>query len=272
MKKSKRNNYIHFLRPDIWNINEQNIRSEELTPLYINRYDGLRTNPIMSSHDYWEMTFVFHGRGILKAGKNFQLEPNTICLIPPNIRHLEVSKDKMDTLWMGVCGSNLNFLDNKQIYSAINPELNFLFEKLWLETERSYDTTGIKLDGFIKVIFGSFIKSTNDAKQNSLDCIDDAIQYLQKKLSDNFTISFLANKFGYSEGYFYRAFKKRTGQTPINFLMRLRIQQANRMLQHTSLSVKKIAKIVGFNDPFYFSKVYHKYTGHTPSQSRILLK
>ena len=58
------------------------------------------------------------------------------------------------------------------------------------------------------------------------------------------------------------------GMTPNELINRIRIQAAEELLRQTSATVSEIAYRTGFNDPKYFSRVYKKFTGRTPSETR----
>jgi len=71
-----------------------------------------------------------------------------------------------------------------------------------------------------------------------------------------------------SEPHFYRRFKQATGSTPIDWLRRERINHARRRLLESDDPVKQIAEQVGYNDPFFFSRDFKRYTGVAPKNYR----
>jgi len=76
----------------------------------------------------------------------------------------------------------------------------------------------------------------------------------------------LATLSGMSEAHFFRRFRRATGSSPIDFLRRERINHARcRLLQSNDL-VKEIAEQVGYNDPFFFSRDFKRYTGLAPTE------
>ena len=71
-----------------------------------------------------------------------------------------------------------------------------------------------------------------------------------------------------SQPHFHRKFKQATGSTPIDWLRRERINHARRRLLESGDSVKQISEQVGYNDPFFFSRDFKRYTGVAPKDYR----
>ena len=67
---------------------------------------------------------------------------------------------------------------------------------------------------------------------------------------------------------FLRNFKKYTGTTPMQFIMSIRINNAQLLLETTSYSINEIAKIVGYDNQLYFSRLFHKQKGYAPREYR----
>ena len=73
---------------------------------------------------------------------------------------------------------------------------------------------------------------------------------------------------GISETYFYRCFREWSGKSPVEYRTALRLSNAEAMLRHTDMSVGEIAGVVGFDDPFYFSRSFTKAYGLSPKAYR----
>ena len=72
-----------------------------------------------------------------------------------------------------------------------------------------------------------------------------------------------------SEGYLSRCFSQKTGIGIIEFVNRLRIEEACRLLRQTDLSMYEIAENVGYSDPAYFSRIFKKVLGLSPCKYRM---
>ena len=78
----------------------------------------------------------------------------------------------------------------------------------------------------------------------------------------------LAAHFKYSASHFSMLFQKETGSSPINYFLRLKIQKACQYIELTDLKLQDIATAIGFEEPAYFSRLFTKIMGMTPSAYR----
>lgn len=98
--------------------------------------------------------------------------------------------------------------------------------------------------------------------------VSSAAYYLASHYADQLTLPQLADHLHVSESHLSRLFKQLKGQSPMNYLTGVRMQKAKTMLNEKDLPVKEVAAEVGYQDPFYFSKLYKKNFGATPSQEK----
>lgn len=94
--------------------------------------------------------------------------------------------------------------------------------------------------------------------------------YLGQNYHQPVSLSQLASQFFLSENYLCELFRKNTGETIWNFLKKLRLENAARLLREGSMSIKEIAGATGFSDYSYFGRTFRKNTGYTPDSYRSL--
>lgn len=110
-------------------------------------------------------------------------------------------------------------------------------------------------------------------ERNSLPPANPSIRTAQLLLQQHFSdpgwnVNTLAEQVGLQYNYFSILFKKVTGETPIHTLTRLRLENACKLLKYTNLPIHRVAEKSGFADELYFSRVFRKNIGLSPSSFR----
>ncbi|MBQ7796954.1 MAG: helix-turn-helix transcriptional regulator [Lachnospiraceae bacterium] len=98
--------------------------------------------------------------------------------------------------------------------------------------------------------------------------IKNVLEYVEKHYQTPVTLGELAEVAGMNPQYFCRAFKEITMQSPMDYVIFYRLEQAVKLLSATDLSVMEVAMECGFNDCSYFIRVFKKQKGMTPNQYR----
>jgi len=96
----------------------------------------------------------------------------------------------------------------------------------------------------------------------------DAVEFIEANHTRQIRMAELAAHVHLSEGHLSRHFTRRMGMSPIEFMHRLRAEQACRLLQSTALPVANIAADVGYDEVAYFSRCFRKQVGRSPRQYR----
>jgi transcriptional regulator GlxA family with amidase domain len=99
--------------------------------------------------------------------------------------------------------------------------------------------------------------------------IESSLRYMMDHLNEPMRISMLSAKVGLSESCFFAHFKNATGHTPVRLLIRARMRWAGELLEATDLQIKEIAGLVGYDDQFYFSRLFKSVHGLSPRNYRL---
>ena len=100
------------------------------------------------------------------------------------------------------------------------------------------------------------------------DCVEALKQRIEKDFAQELNMDEIAAGLGLSRSRLYTTFHAATGHTPNDFLLRLRIRNAQCHLAEGVLSITEVAFATGFNSSQYFCKAFRKYTGQTPTDYR----
>ena len=189
-------------------------------------------------------------------------------------------KDKTEVFWIHFTGSDVtNILrkngisdDMRMFYVGTSLEYERIFKKIILELQRSqYDyeeCINLLLREMLIMIHRDTVRE-HRFKNEYLDAeMELAVQYFNERYNTEINIEAYARSKGMSVSWFIRNFKKYTGTTPMQFIVSIRMNNAQSLLERTECSVNEIARIVGYDNPLYFSRLFHKTKGISPSQYR----
>ncbi len=109
-------------------------------------------------------------------------------------------------------------------------------------------------------------KEKENIKVDSPEFFDKIKIYLKDHISEPLSLQEISNLFAISQAYMSRLFRKYTRQSYNQYLTCIRMERAKQLLEEGSgLFVKDIAEMVGYRDQFYFSRIFHSYTGKSPA-------
>lgn len=95
--------------------------------------------------------------------------------------------------------------------------------------------------------------------------MDEAVRFLEAHYAERVTSADLVRYMGYGRTRLFSLFKRHTGLTPNEYLVRFRIREAEKLLKRKGVTPVEAAKAVGFSDVSYFRSVFLRYTGRKPS-------
>lgn len=103
---------------------------------------------------------------------------------------------------------------------------------------------------------------------SSSNIVSQAIEYIKNNFKRNITLEEMSQVLNISPYYFSKIFKKSVGINFKEYLIKLKMEHAQKLLIETNMPIKEIAYEIGFDDPNYFIKAFKKYTGLTPTLVR----
>lgn len=231
------------------------------------------------------LLYCIEGEGfLLLEDKKLHLKPNTFAIVPPSKPHHYNSSinNPWSICWIHFTGDHASLLysrykDNNPL--EINPipydenRLNIFFQIISILkdsfSDRHLETAAISLKYFLSsLVYDSEISpSSYDA-----DTITESIDYMNTHIKDALKIDHLAKQQHLSVSRYSELFKKKTGFSPIKYFIQLKIQKSCQYLYFTDLSIKEICLLTGFEDPYYFSRMFKKLMGVPPSQYKKFYK
>ncbi len=130
----------------------------------------------------------------------------------------------------------------------------------------------LRLNAYLLEFLSLIEKNKNKQKAKHKDlCVDKGVAFMDFYFNTDISIDDIAAAAGVERSYFYRVFKQCMGIAPITYLTNVRISKAKELIE-AGIDFKTVASAVGISDVYYFSKLFSKVEGITPSAYRKSIK
>ncbi len=247
-------------------------------------------------HEELELILIRKGYGTLFIGDRIQeFEPGIIVLIGSNLPHYwhfsrsDTEEIEMDGIvihfkeeFAGSTLLNLPEMENLK-YMLTKAKVGILIENKHINQlsdtfhEVLQSKGSFRIIGLLRLLADiselphlSLVSSTYAYLNNQSDekRMNQIMSYIQKHYLSTISIDILANEAQMTKNSFCRYFKLKTGKSPIQFIMELRIGYAARLLKNKNLSLQEICFASGFNNFVHFHKTFKTFLHTTPNQFR----
>lgn len=250
------------------------------------------------SHDFWEMVYVDKGKVqvrrdeedlILKQGELLFHQPNEFHSIrsldsspnffvisfssaSPAMAYFEKRRTQLDATLKPYLSSIIKEAEKTYNIPKNDPNLRKLHRKedAPLGGEQLIQTYLEQLLIFLLRTVtkeGSLVSFPKKGSQE--DPLVSAIkQYLAQHITDTVRVEDICNEFDYSRSYLTKRFRSETGQGLAAYFIALKVEEAKRLIRESDLNFAQISERLSFDNPQYFSRVFKKHTGMTPTEFR----
>ncbi len=218
------------------------------------------------------------GRGTVEVeGKAYPLGENEAFCIPRRKAHRywADADDPWSILWVHFKGEDCSLypLEECRVCRFASRDtvrrMEFLFDLLF-RTLRSDYTLGnfIYLSQVLSLILGETYARKQDsagtARMNKT--VTKCIRYMYSHLSESITLEQLAEHAKLSKSSLSAAFQTCTGHAPMDFFIRLKMQEACKLLRSDRRYIYEVAQRLGYQDQYYFSRIFKKVIGMSPKE------
>jgi len=214
--------------------------------------------------------------------REITIHENTLLVIPPHTPHIygAAETNPWSIYWFHLngeaIGDFINSLDlnNSSLHVPASQAARIIeiFEQCYeILLYRGYVLKQyIYVSQTMRYLLGMFTLLSGEPHQDEMRnvYVERAIQYMVEHIQSSLTLDEIAHHVGLSKPHFVHLFKQVIRYSPIDYFLRLKIQRSCQYLDLTDYSIKEISKSVGIQDPYYFSRVFRKVMGQSPSEYR----
>lgn len=195
-------------------------------------------------------------------------------------KYVYFNTDRTEVYWVHFTGNDVKQIlrkygindDMQVIYSGISLEYTRIFKQMILELQLCQvdysELLSMLLEQIFILLHRQLIKDKKVKNEYLESEMELATQYFNENYNTDISIEDYAASRGMSVSWFIRSFKQYTNITPMQYIVSLRITNAQILLETTNYSVSEIGFIVGYDNPLYFSRIFRKQKGVSPKQYR----
>lgn len=276
---------------------EKKITIEELNPTFLFSWKGVRDDgeEEYHNHDFLAFIFILSGEGRYRIeGEECDIREGDLLILNPGVWHQALpdndAKDLSTEFFVGfsdiqIPGYPYNYLpvpDGAHLIHTtgeLKQKLTKLCSAIEMENKVCKEGRYFMLKAYLMEMILLVIREQCETiagprgyafeSVNKKYVVDNIVSYFERNYSEKISLDRIAENMYLSPFYISKIFKSETGDTPIRYLINIRLAKAKELLEKESgSSIQEIACRVGYEDAYHFSKLFKKRYGMSPSQAR----
>lgn len=230
----------------------------------------------------YQLLYIASGKAhFFFQGQEHVINEGTMVLYHPGEaqKYFYYASDKTEVYWIHFTGSEVKTLlsscdlpaTENVFYTGTSPDYPQLFRQIIQELQLCRPNYEELLSLYLHHIFLLMNRSLKEGQKTGSDIrneIERATHYFNEHYSAEINIEEYAKSRHFSTCWFIRNFKQIVKVTPMQYILSLRMMNAQNLLENTEYNITEIAEAVGYDNPLYFSRLFHKHTGLSPSSYR----
>ncbi len=229
----------------------------------------------------WKASNLHHGDLTLGdgTGPSYEVRWKTLSGTPMQTLHLGLSKDLLLRTAEEVADydpARLSLLERVGFQDQLLTQIGYT---LWRELEQRSPAGKLYAQSAAQMLAVHLLRHYSSAGSAIENCKEPTqgltqqqmrrvIDFVQAHLDQDLSLEALAQQAGFSAYHFARLFRQTTGESPHQFVLRQRIERAQRLLKQSSVPLSRVALESGFANQSHFTQVFKRYLGLTPRAYR----
>lgn len=234
--------------------------------------------------DHYIIHYIVDGKGIYQTGdKTYHLKQGDGFIICPEyLTYYQADQvEPWHYIWVGFSGLRAPRIVKQTGLSQENPLFTYTEDRFFLETMRNIGhfnkfslAAELIRDSNLYLFLSKLISlcpkdsQLSPSTSSSEEYVKTAIEYIEKNYGNHISVNQISDYIGIDRTYFSHIFKNIISQTPIEYIVKTRIDKACLLLKNPILTIAEVSNSVGYADQFVFSKQFKRVTGISPSQYR----
>ncbi len=225
--------------------------------------------------DQYILIYCTDGSGVIEVdGQKYVLGCSDAFCIPRGAKHRYYadSENPWSILWVHFKGENIRYfpVEEKRLVHMnsrhSDNRMMVLFNLLFRVLEKNY-TLGnfIYISQVLSLILSEiYFREKFDESTMQDRHVTMVIRFMYQNLDKNLSLQQIADEVRLSKSYLNAVFKSQTGRAPVEFFIHLKMKEACKLLKSTNLYIYEVSARLGYEDQYYFSRIFKKAVGMSP--------
>lgn len=230
----------------------------------------------------FQVIYITGGRGYFECERmgRHRVTAGDMMMLFPGVRH--AYRPSRETgwheYWAGFSGEHAYRLWHNRLFTpekavhhiGLNQEIIADYEQIVRLCRQQTPGFQVRLGALVLQLLAHLHATETSSKTDAGDSerVEQARAVMHNHLDRGIEVHEIADEVGVGYSHLLEIFRKYTGLTPYQYFLQLRVHRAKGLLQHPGVSVKEVAAQMNFENQYYFSRIFKKKTGITPSEWR----
>jgi len=241
------------------------------------------------SHDFISLTYILSGTCTYYIeGKSYRVKKGNLILCNPGIMHGKTlcTSEEINEFHIGFSNICIENLPRDHIISReASPVITFAqYEQeffkccsdILAEQEKNDVGCALMLKSLVMKLIVILLKEIYKQETHSdeniinlesydkISVVNAVVTYINENYMQDVSLDKISKSMYLSPVYISKIFKEEIGESPINYLIKVRLSKAVELMKDSNKPIKEVAKSIGYDDAYYFSKLFKKYYGFSP--------
>jgi len=227
----------------------------------------------------YQVVYITKGRGIFEmGGRTRVVVPGSVMIVFPGVRHFYKPEFEVGwtEYWVGFKGPYVDTLCRQGFLSPAKPlfevglqnSLLGIYSQIFELVRDQRPLYQVRASSLVLTLIAEILAHERKVVQynHSEQLVEKARFLMEENIYGEINLNVIAGLLGVSTSHLNEVFKSYTAMTPYQYFISIKIRRAKDLLESGDLPIKEVAFRLGFDDPYYFSRLFRKKAGLPPSK------
>lgn len=224
--------------------------------------------------NHYLFVLVNKGTAMMYKPKEISFGEHDLLVMLPNERIHYKALEPWSISWVGLYGETIKeYMDllgvtpqNPILHISLYNELKTIMDNIYDISKTISLSSKLSVAGLIYEFFSVLMQ--NSTLNQKTDLINSALKLIDYNYCTDISVEQIANRLSVDPAYFSRIFTEKVGISPKKYILLKRMERAKELLIATDAGIFEISNSVGYEDQFYFCRIFKKTTGSSPTEYR----